>query len=78
MVSAFQDADFKALCDVIKKPDMYSKYMKHKERVGAEAQVDIYAQLEDWAKDKSRGEVVRILQRRRPAVRTGDERPGGL
>jgi crotonobetainyl-CoA:carnitine CoA-transferase CaiB-like acyl-CoA transferase len=62
MVSAFQDADFKALCDVIKKPDMYSKYMKHKDRVGAEAQVDIYAELEDWAKDKSRSEVVRILQ----------------
>ncbi|MDD2902847.1 MAG: CoA transferase [Syntrophales bacterium] len=62
MVSAFQDADFKALCEVIKKPDMYSKYIKHKDRVGAEAQVDIYATLEDWAKDKSRAEVVRILQ----------------
>jgi len=62
MISAFQDADFKALCDVIKKPDMYSKYMKHKDRVEAEAQVDIYGQLEDWAKDKTRSEVVRILQ----------------
>ena len=62
MVSAFQDADFKALCNVIKKPDLYSKYMKHKDRVEGEAQVDIYAQLEDWAKDKSRSEVVRILQ----------------
>jgi crotonobetainyl-CoA:carnitine CoA-transferase CaiB-like acyl-CoA transferase len=62
MISAFQDADFKALCDVVKKPDMYSKYMKFKDRVGAEAQVDIYAELEDWAKDKSRSEVVRILQ----------------
>ena len=62
LISAFQDADFKALCDVIKKPDMYSKYMKHKDRVGAEAQVDIYAELEAWAKDKSRSEVVRVLQ----------------
>ncbi len=62
MVSAFQDADFKALCDVIKKPDLYSTYKTHKDRVGGEAQVDIYAQLEDWAKDKSRSEVVRVLQ----------------
>ena len=62
MVSAFQDADFKDLCDVIKKPDMYSKYMKHKDRVEGEAQVEIYAALEDWATDKSRSEVVKILQ----------------
>ncbi len=62
MISAFQDADFKELCDVIKKPDMYSKYMKHKDRVEGEAQVEIYAELEDWAKDKTRADVCRILQ----------------
>jgi len=62
MISAFQDADFKELCAIIKKPDLYSKYIKHKDRVEGESQVEIYAELEDWAKDKSRGEVVRILQ----------------
>ena len=62
MVSAFQDADFKELCDTIKKPDLYSKYMKHKDRVEGEAQVEIYYALEDWAKDKSRADVCRILQ----------------
>ena len=62
MVSAFQDADFKALCDIIKKPDLYSKYTKHKERVEAESQVEIYSELEKWAEDKTRSEVVRILQ----------------
>ena len=34
MVSAFQDADFKELCNIIKKPDLFSSYKTHKERVG--------------------------------------------
>ncbi|MBW1918416.1 MAG: CoA transferase, partial [Deltaproteobacteria bacterium] len=48
--------------EVIKKPDLYSRYQKHKDRVEGEAQVEIYAALEEWAKDKSRADVVRILQ----------------
>jgi crotonobetainyl-CoA:carnitine CoA-transferase CaiB-like acyl-CoA transferase len=62
MLSAFQDADFKALCDIIKKPDMFSSYKTHKERVGAPAQIEIYKAIEDWAADKTRSEVVRILK----------------
>jgi len=62
MLSAFADADFKALCDIIKKPDMFSSYKTHKERVGAPAQMDIYKAIEDWAADKTRSEVVRILK----------------
>uniref|UniRef100_A0A7V4JRI7 CoA transferase n=1 Tax=Thermodesulfobacterium geofontis TaxID=1295609 RepID=A0A7V4JRI7_9BACT len=62
MVSAFQDADFKALCEVIGNKELYKKYKTHKDRVEAEAQVEIYAALERWAADKSRSEVVRILQ----------------
>ena len=62
MLSAFADADFKALCDVIKKPDMFGSYKSHKERVGAPAQIAIYKAIEDWAADKSRSEVVRILK----------------
>jgi crotonobetainyl-CoA:carnitine CoA-transferase CaiB-like acyl-CoA transferase len=62
MVSAFQDADFKELCDVIKKPDLYSSYKTHKERVGAPAQIEIYKAIEDWAADKTRSEVVKIFK----------------
>jgi crotonobetainyl-CoA:carnitine CoA-transferase CaiB-like acyl-CoA transferase len=62
MLSAFQDADFKALCDIIKKPDMFSSYKSHKERVGAPAQIEIYKAIEDWAADKTRSEVVRIMK----------------
>ena len=62
MLSAFQDADFKALCDIIKKPDLFSSYKTHKERVGAPGQIAIYKAIEDWAADKTRSEVVRILK----------------
>jgi crotonobetainyl-CoA:carnitine CoA-transferase CaiB-like acyl-CoA transferase len=62
MLSAFQDADFKDLCNVIKKPDLYNSYKTHKERVGAPAQMEIYKAIEDWAKDKTRSEVVKILK----------------
>jgi crotonobetainyl-CoA:carnitine CoA-transferase CaiB-like acyl-CoA transferase len=61
MVSAFQDDDFKELCYVINRPDLWEKYKTHKERVKPEAQVEIYKALEQWASDKSRSEVVKIL-----------------
>ncbi len=62
MLSAFNDEDFKELCRVIKRNDLYEKYKTHKERVKAEAQVEVYSELEKWAADKSRSEVVRILE----------------
>lgn len=62
MLSAFQDADFKDLCDIVKKPDLFSSYKSHKERVGAPAQMEIYKAIEDWAKDKTRSEVVKIFK----------------
>lgn len=62
MVSAFQDADFKELCNIIKKPDLFSTYKSHKERVGAPAQMEIYKAIEDFAADKTRSEMVKILK----------------
>ncbi len=62
MLSAFQDADFKDLCDIVRKPDLFSQYKSHKERVGAPAQMEIYKAIEDWAKDKTRSEVVKIFK----------------
>ena len=62
MVSAFQDADFKELCNIIKKPDLFSSYKTHKERVGGPAQVAVYKAIEDWAADKTRSQVVKILK----------------
>lgn len=62
MVSAFNDADFKELCDITGQKGLYDKYKAHKTRVEAEAQVEIYAALEAWAADKSRSQVVKILQ----------------
>ena len=37
-------------------------YKTHKERVGAPGQIAIYKAIEDWAADKTRSEVVRILK----------------
>jgi crotonobetainyl-CoA:carnitine CoA-transferase CaiB-like acyl-CoA transferase len=62
MVSAFQDADFKELCNITGMKALYDKYKSHGERAKAEAQVEIYAALEKWAADKSRSEVVKVLQ----------------
>ena len=62
MLSAFQDADFRDLCNIVKKPDLFSQYKSHKERVGAPAQMEIYKAIEDWAKDKTRSEVVSIFK----------------
>ncbi len=61
MVSAFQDEDFKELCNITGMKDLYEKYKSHKDRVEAKAQVEIYQALERWAADKSRSEVVKIL-----------------
>jgi crotonobetainyl-CoA:carnitine CoA-transferase CaiB-like acyl-CoA transferase len=61
MVSAFQDADFKELCNVVRNKELYEKYKAHKDRVEARAQVEIYEALEKWAADKSRSTVVKIL-----------------
>jgi crotonobetainyl-CoA:carnitine CoA-transferase CaiB-like acyl-CoA transferase len=60
-ISAFQDVDFKDLCYLINRPDLWEKYKDTKERLKPEAQMDIYGALEIWAKDKSRSEVVKIL-----------------
>ncbi|MFN3369682.1 MAG: CoA transferase, partial [Thermus sp.] len=51
MVSAFQDQDFKELCSIIRRKDLYEKYRFHKDRVEALAQIEIYNALEKWAAD---------------------------
>jgi crotonobetainyl-CoA:carnitine CoA-transferase CaiB-like acyl-CoA transferase len=61
MVSAFQDADFRELCDVVGRKDLYEKYRTHDQRVKEDAQIEIYKALEAWAADKSRSEVAKIL-----------------
>ena len=61
MVSAFNDPDFKELCDITGLKDLYGKYKAHKDRVEARPQVEIYAALEKWAADKTRSQVVKIL-----------------
>ncbi|MGB9668504.1 MAG: CaiB/BaiF CoA transferase family protein [Thermosulfidibacteraceae bacterium] len=61
MISAFKDEDFKELCKIINRMDLYEKYQKHKDRVEATAQIEIYNALEEWARDKSRSEVTKIL-----------------
>ncbi|MBE0568773.1 MAG: CoA transferase [Deltaproteobacteria bacterium] len=62
MLSAFNDRDFQELCKVIKRTDLYNKYKTHKLRLDGEAQVEIYQEIEKWASDKSRSEVVKILE----------------
>ncbi|MFP3870713.1 MAG: CoA transferase, partial [Syntrophobacteria bacterium] len=62
MVSAFQDRDFQELCAITGQKQLFDKYKAHKDRVEGEAQVEIYAALEEWAADKSRTEVCTALQ----------------
>jgi crotonobetainyl-CoA:carnitine CoA-transferase CaiB-like acyl-CoA transferase len=61
MVSAFNDPDFKELCDITGLKDFYGRYKAHKDRVDAMPQVEIYTALEKWAADKTRSQVVKIL-----------------
>jgi crotonobetainyl-CoA:carnitine CoA-transferase CaiB-like acyl-CoA transferase len=61
LVSAFEDPDFKELCDITGMKELYENYKAHKDRVEGEAQVEIYGALERWAADKSRSEVVKTL-----------------
>ena len=62
MISAFQDEDFAELCAITGNKDLLDKYKAHDDRVKAEAQVEIYAKLEEWAADKTRSEVVKVCQ----------------
>jgi crotonobetainyl-CoA:carnitine CoA-transferase CaiB-like acyl-CoA transferase len=61
LVSAFNDPDFKELCDITGQKKLHDKYKAHKDRVEAEAQVEIYTALEQWAADKTRSQVVKTL-----------------
>lgn len=62
MISAFQDADFKELCNITGMKNLYEKYKSHNARCEGEAQVEIYTALEKWAEDKTRSEVAKTLQ----------------
>src|SRR3972149_4071859 len=57
--SAFNDPDFKELCDSTGLKDSYRRYKAHKDRVDARPQVEIYTALEKWAADKTRSQVVK-------------------
>ncbi|HSM00550.1 MAG TPA: CoA transferase, partial [Candidatus Limnocylindria bacterium] len=56
-VSAYKDEDFANLCKVVGKPDLAKKYPTHADRVGADAQVAIYPEIEKWAADKTKEQV---------------------
>jgi crotonobetainyl-CoA:carnitine CoA-transferase CaiB-like acyl-CoA transferase len=56
-VSAFKDDDFAKLCKLINRDDLAKKYPTHADRVGADAQVAIYPELEKWAADKTKEEA---------------------
>jgi len=56
-VSAYKDEDFKKLCDLINRPDLAKKYPTHADRVAADAQTQIYPELEKWAADKTKEQV---------------------
>ena len=60
-ISAWTDEDWERLCKVIGKPELYEKYKRLNDRVKPEAQMEIYAALEEWAKDKTKEDVQRIL-----------------
>jgi crotonobetainyl-CoA:carnitine CoA-transferase CaiB-like acyl-CoA transferase len=61
LISAAEDNQFAVLCKTVGMVDLGRKYAKKAERVTPEAQVEIYAKLEEWAKDKTKEEVHRIM-----------------
>ncbi|SMC27019.1 Crotonobetainyl-CoA:carnitine CoA-transferase CaiB [Desulfacinum hydrothermale DSM 13146] len=61
VVSAFNDPDFKELCAIVGRNDLWDQYKTLQDRVKPEAQMVIYKALEDWAADKTRSEVVKTL-----------------
>lgn len=61
LISAYKDEDFARLCRIINRPDLAEKYRTHDERVKPESQREIYAALEEWAKDKTKEDVARIM-----------------
>jgi crotonobetainyl-CoA:carnitine CoA-transferase CaiB-like acyl-CoA transferase len=62
-ITAYQDEDFIRLCDVIGRQDLAKKYPGLDSRVLADSQREIYAALEEWAKDKTKEEAASILDR---------------
>jgi crotonobetainyl-CoA:carnitine CoA-transferase CaiB-like acyl-CoA transferase len=57
LVSAYKDEDFQKLCKMINRADLAKKYPTHADRVGADAQMAIYPELEKFAADKTKEEV---------------------
>jgi crotonobetainyl-CoA:carnitine CoA-transferase CaiB-like acyl-CoA transferase len=63
LVTAHTDEDFKKLADVIGRKDLASTYAKHDDRVKAENQAAIYEAIEAWAKDKTKEDVAKLLDK---------------
>ena len=63
LVSAYTDEDFAALCRAAGLKDLARTYKTHAARVKADAQVEIYQALEGWAKDKTKEDVARALEK---------------
>ncbi|RMG60955.1 MAG: CoA transferase [Deltaproteobacteria bacterium] len=60
LISAYEDEDYAALCNMIERHDLAEKYPEHKDRLDPEAQFEIYAAIEEWAADKTKEEVAAI------------------
>ena len=60
-VQAYKDEDFKKLCKVIGRDDLAKQYPTHADRVGADAQMAIYPEIDKWAKDKTKEEAHKAL-----------------
>ncbi|MBI2879179.1 MAG: CoA transferase, partial [Candidatus Rokubacteria bacterium] len=63
LVSAYEDDAFLRLCRAIRNDKLARLYKTHDVRVRPESQREIYAALEAWARDKTKEEVARILDR---------------
>jgi len=57
LVSAYKDEDFATLCKLINRADLAKQYPKHADRIGADAQMAIYPELDKWAADKTKEDV---------------------
>jgi crotonobetainyl-CoA:carnitine CoA-transferase CaiB-like acyl-CoA transferase len=61
LISAYTDEDFASLCRLMGREDLLARYPSHEDRVRAEAQWEIYPEIEKWTSDKTKEEVEALL-----------------
>ncbi|NOZ83724.1 MAG: CoA transferase [Epsilonproteobacteria bacterium] len=61
LISAYKDADFARLAELMNRTDLLDDYAGHSARVSPEGQKYLYGEIEKWTVDKTKEETAEIL-----------------